>query len=311
MILAGTRTGLVSFGPDSTRGRPAFEGRDVRALAPAGWKRLWAAVDGRRIWSTDDSGAWRLVASLDDLPDADGLEIRCLADTRANAETGILAGTSRARLVRVTGQQTLEVVPGFDRAPGRDRWHTPWGGPPDTRTITEDGNQVLVNVHVGGVLRSRDEGETWHPTIDIHADVHRVVTGHGRVYAAGARGLWVGENAGDDWRLAAGGLHATYCRSVAVCGDALLISASTGPGHGRAAVYRSNVAVDGFERCRAGLPEWIEGNVDSLCLDAMPDGRLAAFGTESGDLYASADRGSSWTRLATGLDGVHCVLTLP
>lgn len=51
------------------------------------------------------------------------------------------------------------------------------GGPPDTRSITEDGDTVYVNVHVGGVLRSSDQGESWQPTIDIGADIHRVTTG--------------------------------------------------------------------------------------------------------------------------------------
>jgi len=46
-------------------------------------------------------------------------------------------------------------------------------------------------VHVGGILRSQDHGESWQPTIEIGADVHQVTTGHGNVYAAGAGGLSV------------------------------------------------------------------------------------------------------------------------
>ncbi len=205
----------------------------------------------------------------------------------------------------------LGIVGSFEDAPGRDSWHTPWGGPPDTRTITEDATAVFVNVHVGGVLRSRDEGATWEPTIDINADIHRVVTGSGRVYAAGAGGLWVSGDQGRSWRLSTEGLHATYCRSAAVCGDTLLVSASTGPHGGRAALYRSSLEGNPFERCRDGLPEWFEGNLDSLCVDALPSGSLAAFATEGGDVYASADQGLSWARLAEGVGPVHCVLTLP
>ena len=266
---------------------------------------------GDEIWRSGPDGSWQRVASLQDGEALTGLTALCLADTRANAEGGILVGTSGAHLARVGLDGRLGIVGSFEDAPGRDSWHTPWGGPPDTRTITEDATAVFVNVHVGGVLRSRDEGATWEPTIDINADIHRVVTGSGRVYAAGAGGLWVSGDQGGSWRLSTEGLHATYCRSAAVCGDTLLVSASTGPHGGRAALYRSSLEGNPFERCRDGLPEWFEGNLDSLCVDALPSGSLAAFATEGGDVYASADQGLSWARLAEGVGPVHCVLTLP
>ena len=310
-ILAGTSTGLVSITPGAGGALGGLEGRDVRALAPQTWTRLWAIVDGREIWRTGEDSAWSPVASTEGAPELRELELTCLADTRANILGGILAGTSHARLLRVDGAGRLDVVESFDRAPGRDGWFTPWGGPPAVRTITEDGERVLVNVHVGGVLRSRDEGASWEPTLDIRADVHRVVTGAGRVYAAGATGLSVSEDGGDGWRLSAEGLHAAYCRSIAVCGDALLLSASEGPHGARAALYRSSLEGRRFERCREGLPEWFEGNLDSLSVDALPDGGLAAFATESGDVYASTDQGASWAREAAGLGQVRCVLTLP
>jgi photosystem II stability/assembly factor-like uncharacterized protein len=310
-ILVGTAAGLLSFDAAGTVGVPQLQRHDVRGLAPESWTRLWAIVDRREVWRTDNGGEWNRVVTLDYLHAKDHLEALCLADTRANAEGGILIGTSRARLLRVTERQSLEVVEGFDRAPGRNLWSTPWGGPPDTRSITEDSKNVFVNIHVGGVLRSRDRGMTWQPTIDVDADVHRVVAGHGRVYAAGAHGLSVSHDEGETWRLSAAGLHASYCRSVAVCGPFVLLSASTGPRGGRAALYRSSSNGDAFERCREGLPEWFAGNLDSLCLDALPDGSLAAFGTEAGEVYASTDQGTSWARVADGLKSIRCVLALP
>ena len=309
-ILASTAAGVLTFDRDGSPGRPALDGRHVSAIAPETWQRLWAVVDGREIWRTEGDG-WQRVVSLADLAGAEDLRALCLADTRANPLGGILVGTSRARLVRVTEHAGIGFVEAFDRAPGRDRWYTPWGGPPDTRTISEDREQVYVNVHVGGILRSRDEGATWEPTIDIHADVHQVATGGGRVFAAGAHGLSISLDAGDSWRLRAEGLHAGYCRAVAACGPRLLLTASTGPSGGKAALYSSNLDGEHFERCREGLPEWFERNIDSLCLDALPKGELAAFGTEAGELYSSTDQGQSWTRLAAGLGRITRVLTLP
>ena len=301
---------MSSFDVDSGRSQAELEGHDVGAIAPAARKRLWAAVDGQDIWvSSSVGGGWRHVVSLAEGPNT-GLRAECLADTRANEEDGILIGTSGAHLIRVE-QDGPQPVESFERAPGRDRWFTPWGGPPDVRSITETRDAVFVNVHVGGVLRSRDQGMSWEPTIDINADIHRVVTGSGRIYAAGAHGLSVSHDGGDAWTPSGRGLHAPYCRSVAVCGDKILLSASDGPRGGRAALYRTDLNATFLERCRAGLPEWIVGNIDSLCLDALPDGQLAAFGSESGEVFISADQGATWQQLAEGLTRIRCLLVLP
>ena len=53
----------------------------------------------------------------------------------------------------------LEPVDAFDHASGRETWHTPWGGPPDTRSMANWEDELYVNVHVGGILRSDDEGD--------------------------------------------------------------------------------------------------------------------------------------------------------
>lgn len=310
-ILVTTTAGLNSFDPAGNAGPAQLVGHHVRALAPESWERLWAVVDRREIWRAGTAEEWECFATLDDLDGASGLEVACLADTRANPLGGILAGTTEARLVRVTETGELSFVEGFEQAAGRSAWYTPWGGPPGTRSITEDRDTVYVNVHVGGVLRSRDEGESWEPTIDISADVHQVATADGRLYAAGARGLSVSRDRGDTWSHNAGGLHGSYCRAITVCGSHLLVSASTGPGHGQAALYSSSLDGTDFQRCREGLPEWFQGNLDSLCLDALPDGRLAAFASEAGDLYASSDQGISWTHLAGALGEVTRVLVLP
>jgi hypothetical protein len=78
-----------------------------------------------------------------------------------------------------------------------------------------------------------------------------------------------------------------------------------------AALYRSDPAVQRFERCDQGLPDTFGGNLDSLGVDALPGGEMAAIGTGAGEAYASEDQGMTWTRLATGLDTIHCVLVLP
>ena len=295
-ILVATSDGLRSFGDGGAAGPVELEGLDVTAL---GTHRtdLWAVVDERELWRrTGDD--WARVAELD------GYRATCVAYT-----DGLVVGTSEARLFRLDGDR-LEPDPSFDGAPGRSGWYTPWGGPPDTRSITEWTPDVYVNVHVGGIVRTQHGSDDWTPTIDVDADVHQVAAAEGLVLAACAGGLAVSTDCGDTWTMRTEGLEARYSRAVAVCDGHVLVTTSNGPRGGRAGVYRGGLASGAFERCRAGLPDWFEGNIDTYCLDAVPDGSLAAFGTDDGRVFASTDAGASWDGMVSGLPRVNRVLAL-
>jgi hypothetical protein len=165
-------------------------------------------------------------------------------------------------------------------------------------------------VHVGGILRADDGGQRFTATIDVDSDVHQVaVDPSGRVLAATAYGLAESDDAGATWRFSTEEMHATYCRAVAVAGEQVLVSCSNGPSGGRAGLYRRPFAAGAdtpFERCRAGLPEWFDRNLDTGCLDAAGD--QAAFGTAAGEVFGSSDGGAAWERIATGLPPVRCLL---
>ncbi|HJP66631.1 MAG TPA: hypothetical protein VKA30_10050 [Actinomycetota bacterium] len=234
----------------------------------------------------------------------DGLTGRCIVDS----SSGLLVGTSNARLLRADGQE-LQPVGGFDAAEGRDGWYTPWGGPPDTRSLSEGPEGTLfANVHVGGILRSRDGGQTWEPTIDVDADVHQVLA-HPRdpavVLAATAYGLALSEDSGDSWRFDTEGLHADYCRAVALGGDHVFVSASRSHRGDQAAVYRRPLEGGPFERCRGGLPEWFGDNVDSHCLAA--NGETVVIGGPDGAAFVSSDGGSTWHLVAKDLGHITAV----
>ncbi len=297
-VLVGTDLGLRVFTPQGSLTGLHLDGRRVTSLAREAWRGLWVLLEEREVWVAGLEG-WRLAAAL-----PEGIRGNCLAPTRA----GVLVGTAGARLFRLKAG-VLEALESFERVPGRASWYTPWGGPPDTRSISWDERSLYVNVHVGGVVRSRDEGRTWEPTLDIDLDVHEVKAGRGRVLAATAEGLAVSGDGGDSWTLRAEGMHATYCRALALAKAEVLVSASEGPGGNRAAIYRATLSGEILERCRRGLPEWLPGNVDTHCLDAA--GGLAAFGTEDGRVFVSADSGDSWSEAVSGLPGVNCLLVVP
>jgi hypothetical protein len=278
-----------------------LEGRRISALA-RGAGTVWAVADGDELWRAGDDGdgCWERVAS------SGGLRMACL-----DAAGGrLVAGTAEAHLLRLDGAE-LRRVESFDDVEGRDDWYTPWGGPPDVRSITTaaDGT-VFVNVHVGGIVRSSDGG--WAPTIDIHADVHEVITDPDdprHVLAATAHGLAESADAGRTWRYGTAGMHACYCRALALAKDTVLVSCSTGPDGGRAVLYARRLVADPhapFERCRDGLPEWFAGNLDTACVRAA--GATVAVATAGGDVYGSEDAGAAWERLAEGMPPVRCVL---
>jgi len=278
-VLVGTPTGRVRVGD----GVVELEGEPVTALAGE-----WALTGGRALWRGTERVA-----------DLDGPAATCVLPTSA----GVFVGTEEAHLLRFV-DGVVEQVVSFDEAEGRDGWYTPWGAPPDVRSLSAapDGS-LYVNVHVGGILRSTDGGRSWRPTIDVDSDVHQVTAAGDELLAATAYGLARSADGGREWRFVTAGLHATYSRAVAVAGGSVLISVSRGPGGEESALYR---LVDGaFERCRRGLPEWFGGNVDTACLAASGD--TVAAGTGDGSVYVSTDAGRSWEVAATGLDRISAL----
>lgn len=298
-VLVGTEDGLYRLDGGSLA---ELSGHPVTALTHDDGSTL-ALVDRRQVWRVAEAHAELVVES----PSPE-LRLTCLAST---AE-GVLTGTTEARLFRLTDDQ-LQAVESFDDAPGRRAWHTPWGGPPDVRSIAvDDSGAYYVNVHVGGILRSADAGESWEPTIDLNADVHEVTTvpkATGRVFAATARGLAETRDAGETWEFGVKGLHASYCRAVAISEDNVLVSSSVGPSGGYAALYRRPLSVgadEAFQRCSNGLPTWQPGNIDTGTVAAASS--TVAFGTALGDVYLSEDAGTSWSRVASHLPPVRAVL---
>lgn len=285
-LLVGTASGLLSIDESTDE---LIGGTRINHIARD--RDGWWAVDGKsRIHHNGDQ-----VATL-----PDGAAALCIQPTLDTT----WIGADEARLYALDhGELTEDGF--FANAPGRDSWYTPWGAPADVRSMALDADQTLyINVHVGGILRYDNAGPV--PTLDISADVHQVAahpTQKGAVFAASARGLAVTRN-GHDFDFRTDGLHATYCRAVAVMDDRVLLSASTGPRSNQGRLYTCPLWEDDIEPLTSGLPEWFEGNVNTHCL--VVDGSEAYVG--HGDtVWKSEDRGNRWSVLASGLTKVTCL----
>jgi hypothetical protein len=300
-VLVGTEAGIHRVdGPTDLADAP------ITALTADRWG-VWALANGR-ILHRRTAGPW---VAVEEVSGPVGRSLLAV-------DEGLYVGTAEAGLLRLE-EGELDEVAGFGDVPGRNDWYTPWGGPPDTRSLARaSGGALFANVHVGGIPRSRDGGETWQPTIDVDADVHQVIahpTDAGTILAACAPGLARSEDGGDTWTMEDDGLHAPYCRAVALAGekadhsDTVLVSASTGPRTNRAAIYRRPIDGGRFEKAHQGLPEWFGSNVDSHCLAGSAG--TVVLGARDGRVYASDDAGRSWTLVVEGLPAISCVLIAP
>lgn len=293
-ITLATTQGLRSF-VDGVPSPAVLDDVDVTAIDTCD-DELWLIVEEHELARVRENNV-DTVAKID----APGTCLHAQRD-------GVWIGTAGAHLLRLMNG-ALTQMRAFDDAPSRAAWHTPWGGPPDTRWIDAREGRLYVNVHVGGILVSDDEGASWRATLDLDVDVHQVsIDDEGTVWAAtGAAGLGESRDQGRTWSFHADGLHGTYLRAAVPCGDGIIVTASSGPHSRDGAVYR----FDGerFTPCDGTLPARFAGNLDT--------GRLAAFGETvalagiDGHLYVSDDAGRTFRVIATELAPVREVVVAP
>lgn len=294
-FVVATEGGLFRVGTDGTR--QVLHLGDFRHVVPDEDGCVALRADGT-LFAADEEGA----QEFDSPPVTNPTCLLLDGDD-------LWLGTEDARLFVVRGGE-LRRVASFETAPGRDAWYTPWGGPPAVRSIDMDDEGTLyVGVHVGGILRSTDGGDTWQPTVDIEVDVHQVVTVPdypNTVLAACGTGVAITVDGGEEWETDTEGLHATYCRAVAPAGDYVVAAVSEGPEGGRCGLYRKAFDDAIFGRCRKGLPnEWFSGVVETHCLAAWEETVVA--GMPDGTVWFSEDHGESWRQIGAALPPIRAV----
>ena len=297
-VLVATSRGCYVYTGD---GDPTLElpHKQVWAIAPDGEGVCVAIVDEKEIWRRDAAATWSHVATAD----------LALASIASINETLFVGAAAEASLFAVASANEVKRVTPFDHTPGRNTWVA--NGPPlhiRALTSTADGSAIMAAVHIGGIPRSIDGATTWKPTIPIQFDVHEVRAHPSLpiVAAATGAGLCVSENNGQTWRRLTEKFAGLTSLAVAVLQDEVLFSVQDGPFASRSQIWRWKIGDTHIEQIRRGLPEWLDGKVDTAHLAANKD--QAAVVDRGGNLWLSKAGATDWNRIATGLSdamGLH------
>ena len=274
----------------------------INAVTPETGGACLAIVDEQEIWRRDANGAWSKVA-------ATGVLLQSIISVKGSVFAGLM---NEAAILRIDAGGKTERLESFDKVKGRGEWFA--GGPPlGVRALTTalNGAAILAAVHVGGIPRSADGGKTWTPTIPIMFDVHEVC-GHpdlpNVVTAAAAIGLLMSHDGGKNWDVIDQGLELKYSLAVAALPDEALFSIQDGPFAKRSQLWRCRIGGKRLEQVRDGLPEWLDGKIDTAHITA--GGGRAAVVDGGGNLWLSSAGSTGWKQLAADLPYTFGLLIL-
>ena len=248
-------------------------------------------------------------------------DVYSIASCRSNGNTRLYAGTEPAHLFCSDdlGEHWTE-LPALRSVPSVPDWSFPV--PPHIAHAKHinfdpyDPDTVYVSVEVGGLLRSRDRGETFEQLHGIYEDAHRLVIhpeDNQRLYAVTGRGLYVSFDGGksfEEWisRPSELGDYPDGCVLHPHNPDLMFIScAQFNPGQWRkthfagARISRSTDGGRNWEILKNGLPDRLQASIEALCLEAAGDDVSIFAATTSGEIHHSDDAGDNWSIIASGL----------
>lgn len=296
-------------------------GAQCLAVDPHDPARAIVGTFDRGAYRTRDGGrSWDPIGQA--LPHQRVLAVAISPCDRVGGRSVLYAGTEPSMLFRSDDDGARwQPFPALAELPSAPTWsfpprpwthHVRWIAPHPLDPAT-----LYVGIELGGVMVSRDGGQTWEDRkpgsqFDAHALATHLAAPD-RVYEAAGGGVAVSDDAGATWRAADEGMDRHYAWGLAVDADdpALwYVSASFGAyqahrgnGDAQAVLFRRRRREPwqplggpgtGLERLLPFMPYAL----------LAPKGRPKALvaGMQNGDLFVTGDAGDTWRRLATGLD---------
>jgi len=234
--------------------------------------------------------------------------------------------------------KTWSLFSTIDGHPDRDSWNDPANQPPGHLGVPailpfpDDPNRYFAIVQGIGIFETADDGGTWTPRNEgLRADwpreyddvgfcVHKLVRSpqdQDRLYQQNHVGMHRSDDGAQTWTEITDGLPTEFGFAAATHPhdkDTFYVI-PLDPGHGRtmpdgkAAVWRTKDAGSSWQRLDQGLPQadaYVGVLREGMAIDGYDQPGLY-FGTSTGQVFASADEGDTWTEIASYLPAISSV----
>ena len=346
-LLVGTPKGAFILETDAarrdwtTRG-PLCEGWPIHDLIvePGSGAILAAggsAWYGPAVWRSEDLGAtW--THSSSGLAYADGVDpIATVWSLATTPDGALLAGVQPAGLFRSEDRgATWSHVEGLSNHPTRSTWQPGAGGLILHSIVPHptDADRTWVGISAVGVFETTDKGASWEPrNKGVRADfnpepnpvtgqcVHKLAAAAGEpetLYQQNHCGVYRSEDGGANWTELTQGLPSqfgfpmvTHPRDPATAWVIPMNGDDKGRymPEARAAVWRTHDRGANWIRADAGLPQqdaYLTVLREAMARDTL-DPVGVSFGTETGQLWHSADGGESWDLVTADMPPIWSV----
>jgi photosystem II stability/assembly factor-like uncharacterized protein len=347
VLLVGTRKGCFLLESTDRRDwqlrGPYCEGWPVyHAIYDGDTGGIYAAAasewHGTAIWRSPDLGeTWE--HSSEGLSYENGDLKLSKASSLAAGHGRVLAGAEGAGVFESRdGGVTWSLLSSLEGQPGRDDWNDPSKQPPGHLGLSaihlypDEPSRFLAIVQGYGLFETTDDGASWTPrNRGLRADwpreyeeigfcVHKLVispTDRSRMYQQNHVGMHRSDDGAHSWTEITEGLPSEFGFAAAVHPhdrDTFYVI-PLDPGHGRtmhdgrAAVWRTQDAGSSWRRLDTGLPQedaYLGVLREGMAIDSLETPSLY-FGTSTGQVFASADEGESWSEIASYLPAISSV----
>jgi photosystem II stability/assembly factor-like uncharacterized protein len=347
LLTVATRKGAFLFESEDrknwTMSEPLCEGWPIyHAIYDAKSDSIYAAAasewHGSGIFRSRDRGStWEMSSEGLSYPDDDGRKVNKVS-TLARAGDRLLVGVEAPGIFESKDNgETFSLLSTLSGQHGSEYWDDPANQAPGHLGISgfvtdsDDSDNFFAIVQGVGAFETNDGASSWTPRNnglrrdwpadyeDVGFCVHKLVRSSNpdRMYQQNHVGVHRSDDAGQSWTEITEGLPGDFGFAAAVHphDTATFYVIPVDGGHGRtmhegkATVYRTRDAGSSWEPLRNGLPQ-VDAHLgvlrQGMAIDKHDTPGLY-FGTSTGQIFASADEGDSWTEIASYLPSISSV----